>query len=181
MDALAEQPPDRGLRPAVLALAEVHAPDPSRPVDQVLRRPVLVGVCVPGAVGVVERDRVAHAEAANGIPDVPQHALERELGRVHADDDEAVPPVRLVPRLEVRQRPEAVDAGVRPEVDEDDLAVELRERERPAIPRVQPEGDVPELRARASRLAVPACTPESFRSSRRATELRSILSWSDCV
>ena len=56
--------------------------------------------------------------------DVAGVALERELGRVHADDDQAVAAVARVPGLEVGQRAQAVDARVGPEVDEHDLAAQ---------------------------------------------------------
>ena len=62
-----------------------------------------------------------------------------------ADDDEPVLAVARVPRLEVRERAQAVDAGVRPEVDQDDLAAERRERERSVAGGVQPVGDVGEV------------------------------------
>ena len=88
-------------------------------------------------------------EVAYCPPDVAGLVLERELWRVHADDDETVPPVRVVPRLHVRQLAEAVDARVRPEVHEHDLSAQARHRQRPTARRVEPEGDVLEVRRRA--------------------------------
>src|SRR5205823_10781243 len=77
------------------------------------------------------------------LADVRDHMLERELRRVDADDLEAVLVVRGVPRIQVRQRAEAVDARVGPEVDEDNLAAELLRRQRL---RVDPGGDPGEVR-----------------------------------
>jgi hypothetical protein len=51
--------------------------------------------------------------------------LHAELRRVHTDHHQAVLPVRVGPGAEVRQGAEPVDAGVRPEVDGDDRAVEV--------------------------------------------------------
>ena len=56
--------------------------------------------------------------------DVGGLALEGELRRVDADDRQALGAVALVPGLEVGQRAQAVDAGVRPEVDEHDAAAQ---------------------------------------------------------
>ena len=130
---LAEQSADPRLGRVVLALAEVDVAQVAAPVDQVLRRPVLVLERVPGLVVVVERDRVRDPQSAHGSADVGRHVLERELGRVHAEDDEPVLVVRPVPGLHVRERPQAVDARVRPEVDEDDLSAQLPERQRLAV------------------------------------------------
>ena len=67
------------------------------------------------------RDRAPHAL------DV---VLERELRRVHAEDDQPVRPVRARPRADVRLLAQPVDARQRPEVDEDDVAAERRRAQR---------------------------------------------------
>ena len=59
--ALGEQRADRVLGLRVVALAELGLADVAARVDQVLGRPVLVPVGVPGAVVVVDRDRVVDA------------------------------------------------------------------------------------------------------------------------
>ena len=127
---VAEQPADQRLGLRVLAFAEVRVADVALLVDQVLGRPVLVRVVVPGPEVVVLHDRVRDAEPLDRGPHVRRHVLERELRRVHADDHEPLVAVGRVPRLEVRQRAQAVDARVRPEVDQHDLAAQLRERQR---------------------------------------------------
>jgi hypothetical protein len=48
--------------------------------------------------------------------------LEGELRAVDPDDPQTGVTVRAIPRLEMGEGAQAVDAGVRPEVDEDDLA-----------------------------------------------------------
>ena len=55
-----------------------------------------------------------------------------------ADDDQAVAAIARVPRFEVGQRAQAVDARVGPEVDEHDLAAQRREAQRPAAGGVEP-------------------------------------------
>ena len=146
LGVLAEERSDARLRRVVGAFAEVVVAQVAAPVDQVLRRPVLVPERVPGPVVVVERHRVRDSEPAHGAADVARHVLERELGRVHADHDEALVVVRLVPGLHVRQRAQAVDARVRPEVDQHDLAAQLFRRQRLAVDPVREPG---ELRRRA--------------------------------
>ena len=74
--------------------------------------------------------RGSAAARAIASRDVAGVLLERELGRVHADDHQPVVAVPLVPRAQVRQRAHAVDARVGPEVDQHDLAAQLAQRER---------------------------------------------------
>ena len=140
---LPEQLADRPLGVVVVALALLDLADVAAPVDEVLGRPGAVLVRVPGLVAVVDRDRVADAELAGGLADVGRDVLERELGRVHADDPQARLPVGGIPRLQVRQRAQAVDAGVGPEVDEHDLASKRRDGLRL---RVDPRRDASEVR-----------------------------------
>src|SRR6185369_15992292 len=52
-------------------------------------------------------------------------SVESELRRVDPKDDEALAPVLVGPRAQVRQRPLPVDARVRPEIDQHDLAAQL--------------------------------------------------------
>ena len=59
-----------------------------RAVDEVLGRPVVISYAFQVVV-VVERDRVATPSSRERRADVGG-VLERELGRVHADDDEPV-------------------------------------------------------------------------------------------
>ncbi len=116
---------DEPLGLAVRPLAVVLVADVARSVDEVLGGPVVVGVGAPRREGVVERDRVANAEPVHRRADVVGHVLERELGAMDADDREPRLPVGAIPRFEVRERAEAVDARVRPEVDEHDPSAQL--------------------------------------------------------
>jgi hypothetical protein len=62
---------------------------------------------------------------ANPAVDDRELRAELELGRMHADHDEAQLAVIAVPCLEVGRGADPVDAGELPEVDEDDLAAQL--------------------------------------------------------
>ena len=122
----------------VVALAELDVADLPLGVDQVLGRPVLVLVRVPGAVVVVLDDRVVDPVGADRLPDVARLLLERELGRLDADDVEAVAGGMGVQALEERERAHAVDARVGPEVDQHDVAAQPGERQRPVAGGVEP-------------------------------------------
>src|SRR6186997_3331007 len=102
-------------------------PDLTGGVDEVVRRPVLVLKGAPNRVAVVDRDWIPNLQIGDRRVDVGDVLLERELGRVYADDDESLP-VLGGPRADVGKRPQAVDARVRPEVDHDDLAAKAFSR-----------------------------------------------------
>ena len=65
---------------------------------------------------------------ANPPVDVLGALAELELGRVHADHDQAERGVVAIPRLDEWRGADPVDAGVLPEVDQDDLATQRRRR-----------------------------------------------------
>jgi hypothetical protein len=83
------------------------------------------------------------AQAPDGGLDIPTLLLEGEFGRVHADHDKALVLVLFMPSGDVRQRAQAVDAGVGPELNQHDLAAEAFRRQRR---RIQPGGNPGELR-----------------------------------
>ena len=85
-----EQRPDRRFGLVVVALAEARVAHLAVGVDQVVGGPVLVAVGVPGAHVVVLDDRVAQPELRDRVGDVAGVLLERELGRLDADDRQAV-------------------------------------------------------------------------------------------
>ena len=61
---------------------------------------------------------------ANPPIDVLRALAELELGRMHADHDQAEVGIVALPRLDVGRGADPVDAGVLPEVDEDHLATQ---------------------------------------------------------
>ena len=79
----------------------------------------------PDRVVVVDRDRVVDPAHLNRLAYGVNFVLEPELRRVDADHDQAIFPVGLRPRADVRLLPQPVDARQRPEVHEDDLAAEF--------------------------------------------------------
>ena len=133
---------------AVVALAEVDVAHATLAIQKIRGRPVLVLVRVPDRLVVVLDDWIAKVVLGDRVAHVRLVALERELGRVHADDHEPGLPVALVPRLEIRQRADAVDAGIGPEVDEHGMAAQLGERERSPAGGVEPALSCPRNRAR---------------------------------
>lgn len=64
----------------VVALSEIDVSHHSLGVDELLGRPVLVGVRVPRAVAVVDGDRVLDAERRGRGHHVPDDVLEGEHG-----------------------------------------------------------------------------------------------------
>jgi hypothetical protein len=86
---------DDGLRSVVVALAEVVMACLTVRVEHVERWPVVVVETAPDRVVSVKGDGVADAEVTGGCLDVLRASLELELGRVHADRDEAVVGVLL--------------------------------------------------------------------------------------
>ena len=104
-------------------------------VDEIVRRPILIVEGAPDRVVVVDRDGIGDLQIGDRLLHVVDALLEGEFGRVHADHDEALVLVLLGPGADVGDGTQAVDAGIGPEVDEHDLALErLRGQRR----RVQP-------------------------------------------
>ncbi len=121
---------DHHLGHRVLALAEMVVPDAALGIRDVQRRPEVVRERCPHPVVAVDGDRVLDAEAARPRNDVVDVALETELGRVNADHRETGVRVFRGPGPPVWERAQPVDAGIGPEVDEDDSAAEGLGRER---------------------------------------------------
>jgi hypothetical protein len=108
----------------VAALAEVVMADPPLRVGDVHGGPVMVRERLPDAVPAVDRDGIRDAVLLDRPADVVDVPLEGELGRVHADDDQSLFLVLVGPGTDVAERAQPVDARVRPEVDEHDLAAQ---------------------------------------------------------
>jgi hypothetical protein len=109
---------------SVLTLPKLMMSDLSLRVDEVEGWPVVVVEGTPDRVVVVDRDRVVDPQVRGGSADVVEVVLEVELGRVHADDHQSVILVLLGPRADIRKGAEPVDAGVGPEVDQDDASAQ---------------------------------------------------------
>src|SRR5829696_3871322 len=100
-------------------------PDPPLSIDEVVSGPVAVPERPPDLEVIVDRDWVSDPEVPDRTFHVMDSLFERELRSMHANHDQALILVLLGPGPHVGNRADAVDAGVRPEVDEDDLATEL--------------------------------------------------------
>ena len=134
------------LHGAVPAFPEVVGPHDPRRIDQVVRGPVVVAIRGPGIEVVVDGDRIVDPQVPRRILHVGDDVLEGELRRGHADHDETVLLVVVVPTLHVGQRPLAVDARVRPEVHQHDLAAQALQAEGLVARCVEPCRDPGEVR-----------------------------------
>ena len=85
-----EQPLDHPFGLLVTAFTEVLVTDDPVGVDEVERRPVVVGERAPDGVLVVEGNWVVDLSHGRGLPHTGEVVLERELRRVDADDDQPV-------------------------------------------------------------------------------------------
>ena len=128
-------------------------------VGEIEGGPIPVIESTPYRVVVINRDRVCDPQLLQGPADVTEVFLERELGRVHADQRQPSAPVLLGPRADVGERAQPVDAGVGAELEEDDLSAQGAGRQRL---RVEP-------RVRAAEGGQPAFIRQSTRRGRRPT------------
>jgi len=117
--------------------------DPPLGVDEVEGRPVPVAKGIPDHVVVVDHDRIIDPKVRDGSADVVLVAFDVELGRVDAEYHQPVALVLLSPGTHVGKLAEPVDAGVGPEVDQDDSAAQTGRCERR---RVQPASGARERR-----------------------------------
>ena len=152
----------------VVALAEVRVAHLAARVDQVLGGPELVAPGAPRGVVVVLEHRIPEPVRGDRPLDVGGVVLEGELRRVHAHDREPAAGVARVPGPQVRQRAQAVDAGVGPEVHEHHASAQARQRQRTAARPVEPRTGAGEVRGR-SQLGIPAARRPGPHPSRSAT------------
>src|SRR4051812_33561006 len=97
----AEQAADGGLDLLGISLAFANKTNLSVRVQQIERRPGTIAPCAPGSRLVVLGDGVAHVQLADRALDIWTHALEPELGRVDADDLQALRPILRMPAVHV--------------------------------------------------------------------------------
>jgi hypothetical protein len=121
----AEQPLDDALGLLVAPFPEVLVADDAVPVNEVQRRPVVIGEGTPDLVVVIDGDRVVDLTLRRRPPHAVDVVLERELRRVDADHDQPGVPVGLRPGADVRLLAQPVDARQRPEVHDDDATPQL--------------------------------------------------------
>src|SRR4051812_38423890 len=109
----------------VLALAEAMVPNLPLRIYEVERRPVAVPEGIPYRIVAVDRDRIGDPQFVGGSADIVEVVLDVELWGVHTDDDQALVLVLVGAGAEVGKGAQPVDAGVGPEVDQDDVAAEV--------------------------------------------------------
>src|SRR3974390_3805529 len=91
-------------------------------VDEILRRPIIVVEGAPDDVAAVNRNGIVAPQRFSLPADVINVLFKSEFRRMHADDDQSLVLVFLRPSAQVGLRAQPVDAGVRPEMDEDDFS-----------------------------------------------------------
>ena len=153
---LCEQLLNPSLGLVVLALAEVLVAHLAGGIDEVVGRPVFIVECVPDGVVAVERDGIRDGKLLHGLLHVGHLLLEVELRRVDANDHQAAVLVLLRPGADVGNGAQAVDAGVGPEVDEDDLSFELLRGQRRRVDPAGRAGEAVERGAANNAGGVPA-------------------------
>ena len=126
---LGEQPADLAFRLGVFPFAEMMPADLPLGVHEIVRRPELVVEGFPDRHVVVECDGILDVELLDRRAHVLDVLFERELRRMHAEHDETRVLVVAIPGIHVRHRAQAVDARVRPEIDDHDLAAQALGRE----------------------------------------------------
>ena len=93
-------------------------------VEEVLRWPGVVAQRPPDRELIVDRDRIRQPLVANPTVDVLGAFTELELRRVDPDHDQAERGVLAIPRLDIGQGTNPVDAGVLADIDQYHLATQ---------------------------------------------------------
>src|SRR5918994_1504033 len=106
------------IRLLVGPLAKMPVADVTVGVYQIPRGPETLVVRVPDGVVVVQHDRVLDVFPRDGLAHVGDVLLESELRRVDPDYEQAVVFVLFIQRVDVRLRVLAVEAAIRPELDQ---------------------------------------------------------------
>lgn len=91
-------------------------------IDQVMGRPIVVFEGAPDIVVVVDGNGIVDLEVANRFADVVDLLFKGKFRRMNANDDKPLILVFFCPGADKGNGANAVDAGVGPEVDKDDLA-----------------------------------------------------------
>src|SRR5262249_23858028 len=98
-------------------------------IDQDQRRPPVCIVAMPDIEILVVDDRMSDLVAQYRLADVFRAFLVLELGRMHADDHELVGLLRLK-LLQIGDDVHAVDAAIRPEIEQHDFAAQVTQADR---------------------------------------------------
>src|ERR1700736_890369 len=97
--------------------------DTSVCINEIERRPSLVSERTPDDMIAVDCDRIVDLHVFHGPANVGNTLFELELWRVDADHHQSLVLIFLGPGADIRKLSPPVDAGVRPEIDQNDLVL----------------------------------------------------------
>src|SRR5271169_6060938 len=129
-------------------------------IDEIGRRPIFVTERLPDRITIVDGNGIVDLQASDGLTNIADIPLEREFGRMYADDDETVVPVFLSPRPDVGQRMQAIDTIEGPEIDQYHFPAQRMWRQRR---RIQPFDGTGETRQRAFDREIRLCAGGDLR------------------
>src|SRR5215208_1650451 len=93
-------------------------------IDEVQRGPILILEGSPDDMLIVHCDRVIDTHLLDGPANVVDALFKRELRRMDADHHQSLIPVFLGPGAHIGKRSQPIDAGIGPEIDEDDFSAQ---------------------------------------------------------
>src|SRR5713101_3238438 len=100
-------------------------------VDQIFSRPIAVRICAPDGIAAVQYDRIIETELRDRLENVSAVARETEFRRMHPYYDQAFCGVAAMPFRHVGQGANTIDAGVIPEIEQNNFApAQLRQLDR---------------------------------------------------
>lgn len=117
----------------IMAFAEMRIDNVSLLIDQIVGRPVFVVEVIPCAEIVIERHGIVDFEFLRGRLDIFFFGFKGKFRRVDAQHDKTLILVLFIPACDIRQRTDAIDARIRPEIDEYDFAFQLLHGQRVGI------------------------------------------------
>src|SRR5262249_46869374 len=121
------------LRLVIVPFTEMMVPDTAFSIDEIVRGPILIAEGAPDRIVAVDSDRVSNFKVRDGLLHIAGTFFEGEFRRVYADDNEALIFVLLSPSAHIGDRPQTIDAGIGPEIDQDHFAFEPLSRKRRRI------------------------------------------------
>src|SRR5580692_5882336 len=121
---LLEQLLNHALGLVIFTLPEVVISNPSLPINEVVRRPILIVEGSPDLVVAVDGNRISDLQVANRLFNVRAIFLERKLRSMHPDNNQSSVFIFCRPPFHIRQRSQAVDAGVSPEINQHNFAAQ---------------------------------------------------------
>src|ERR1700733_415873 len=116
---------DPSLGLVIVALAEVLVSHFALGVDEVVRRPVFIVKGIPDRLIAIECNGIGDAKLLHCLLYIRHLSFKVELRRMDSDHHQTAVLVLVRPRADIRDGAKAIDAGIGPEVYENDLPSEL--------------------------------------------------------